>query len=61
MKRYRRLIPETITINGNKAEYEYIGDELALLITIPQTTCDQEKTIEIQYPTSIPELNDTVV
>ena len=54
-------IPETITINGNKAEYEYIGDELALLITIPQTTCDQEKTIEIQYPTSIPELNDGIV
>ena len=36
-------IPETITINGNRAEYEYIGDELALLITIPQTACDQEK------------------
>ena len=54
-------IPETITINGNKAEYEYIGDELALLITIPQTACDQEKTIEIQYPTSIPELNDGIV
>ena len=54
-------IPETITINGNKAEYEYIGDELALLITIPQKACDQEKTIEIQYPTSIPELNDGIV
>ena len=54
-------IPETITINGNKAEYEYIGDELALLITIPQTACNQEKTIEIQYPTSIPELNDGIV
>ena len=34
---------------------------LALLITILQTACDQEKTIEIQYPTSIPELNDGIV
>ena len=31
------------------------------MITIPQTTFYQEKTIEIQYPTSIPELNDGIV
>lgn len=54
-------IPEAITVNGNKAEYEYIGDELALLITLPETSCSQGNTIEIQYPTSIPELNDGMV
>ena len=54
-------IPEAITVNGSKAEYEYIGDELALLITLPETSCSQGNTIEIQYPTSIPELNDGMV
>lgn len=54
-------IPKAITVNGSKAEYEYIGDELALLITLPETSCSQGNTIEIQYPTSIPELNDGMV
>ncbi|MDR1762728.1 MAG: glycoside hydrolase family 31 protein [Dysgonamonadaceae bacterium] len=50
--------PESVLINGKSANYAYDGNELALVIAIPETDCNIEKTVKIVYPSSIPELND---
>lgn len=61
VKVYGSTIPESVTVNGQKTAYEYLGDELALLITVPELACGKEKKIIIHYPSMIPELNNGLV
>lgn len=44
------LPPVDITMNGKSLEYEYLGDEFALLIDVPSSSCKEEKVIKITYP-----------
>lgn len=51
------MIPQSVTVNGTPAKYEYLGEELALSIDLPNSTCDQEKTIKIVYPNETVNMN----
>lgn len=44
------LIPLSVTVNGRPAEYQYSGEDFALLIDVPAQACDQEKVVKIVYP-----------
>lgn len=44
------LPPVDITMNGKSLNYEYLGDEFALLVDIPSSSCNEEKVIKITYP-----------
>ncbi len=43
-------VPESITINGKKADFEYDGNLLTVVIDVPETDCNAVKQIVINYP-----------
>ena len=43
-------MPESIIINGKKADFEYDGNNLTLIIGVPETDCSVAKKINIIYP-----------
>lgn len=43
------LLPRSVTVNGVPAEYEYLAEDFALLIDLPELPCDQEKVVKIAY------------
>ena len=51
-------IPEQVTVNGEKAHYEYDGENLTLLINVPKADCTAEKTIVITYPRGAADVSD---
>ncbi|MCP9613034.1 TIM-barrel domain-containing protein [Coprobacter tertius] len=61
VKIYGSAMPESVIVNGENADYEYSGDELALLVTVPETDCSIEKKVEVHYPASVPELNNGTI
>ncbi len=44
------VIPESVTVNGKAAEYEYLAEEFALLVSLPEMSCNEEKVVKITYP-----------
>ncbi len=61
VKVFGSAVPESVTVNGKEVAYEYLGEELALSVVIPEKTCSRAKTVKIVYPADIPELNDGMV
>ena len=61
VKVYGSAVPESVTVNGQKSSYEYIGDEFALLINVTELSCATEKIINIHYPKIIPDINKGMV
>lgn len=51
------VIPQSVTVNGTPARYEYLGEELALAIDLPESSCDVEKVIKILYPAEAVDMN----
>ena len=51
------LVPQSVTVNGQPAKYEYLGEEFALSVDLPVLSCDQEKVIKIVYPTETADMN----
>ena len=45
-------------MNGEKAHYEYNGENLTLLINVPKADCTVEKTIVITYPRGAADVSD---
>ncbi len=43
-------MPERVTMNGADAGFYYDAKELALILDVPETACDQPKTLVIHYP-----------
>lgn len=43
-------VPQQVTVNGQEVKWQYDGNELALLVRIPDTRCDVEKTVKVVYP-----------
>ena len=41
--------PASVTVDGAKADWTYLGEEFALVIEIPRTDCAAEKVVRIQY------------
>ena len=51
------LVPQSVTVNGQPAKYEYLGEEFALSVDLPILSCDQEKVIKIVYPAETADMN----
>ena len=41
--------PVSVTVDGAKADWTYLGEEFALVVEIPRTDCAAEKVVRIQY------------
>lgn len=41
--------PVSVTVDGAKADWTYLGEEFALVIEIPRTDCAAEKVVRIRY------------
>ena len=50
--------PAQVTVNGQEAAWHYAGDELALVVDVPETSCSTEKTIVITYPKDAAAVDD---
>jgi alpha-glucosidase (family GH31 glycosyl hydrolase) len=48
--------PTEVTVNGAKVDYEYVGNDLAAVITVPETSCAAEKVIKVTFPSNAPNL-----
>ena len=57
VKIHSSLVPQVVTINGQPADYEYLSEEFALLISLPVLSCNQEKIVKIVYPIETVDLN----
>lgn len=57
VKLLQSAMPLSVTVNGKPADYEYLGDEFAVLIDVPVTSCDIEKVIKISHPNSTVKFN----
>lgn len=57
VKVHSSFLPQSVTVNGQPAKYEYLGEEFALLVELPVSSCDQEKVVKIVYPAETAELN----
>lgn len=55
------VVPEQLTVNGQTVAYEYLGEELALVIPLPEKSCAKEKVVQIRYPVSRTEVNDGLI
>ena len=42
-------MPQSVTVNGEAAKYEYAGEDFALVVSIPYKDCNREKVVEIRY------------
>ena len=41
--------PASVTVDGAKADWTYLGEEFALVVEIPRTDCAAEKVVRIRY------------
>ena len=41
--------PASVTVDGAKADWTYLGEEFALIVEIPRTDCAAEKVVRIRY------------
>ena len=55
------VVPEQLTVNGQTVAYEYLGEELAVVIPLPEKSCAKEKVVQIRYPASRTEVNDGLI
>jgi hypothetical protein len=53
-------VPEKVTVNGEKTDFNYDGNELSLTINVPQTDCSVEKVIKIVYPANAPDVSNGI-
>ena len=49
--------PASVTVNGEVAEWSFDGMDIAVLVDVPQTLCDAEKVVEIEYSENSAVLN----
>lgn len=50
-------MPESVTVNGVPAAYEYLGDEFALLVNLSEVPCSNESIVKITYPVEQANMN----
>ncbi len=50
-------VPEAVTVNGEPAAYEYLGEEFALLVDLPESSCAEEKVVKVTYPAEEVDMN----
>ena len=50
--------PASVTVDGAKADWTYLGEEFALVVEIPRTDCAAEKVVCIRYEDAEVDFND---
>lgn len=50
-------IPQSVTVDGQEADFTYLNNEFAVLVDIPQKDCNKTKVVSIEYPASEVNLN----
>ena len=53
--------PESVTVNGKETTYEYLAEDFAFLIDIPETDCSKEKVVCITYGSAEPFITDGII
>ena len=51
-------VPESVMENGVPIDFRYDGNDLSLIINVPETDCNKEKVLKITYPADAPEVTD---
>lgn len=47
LKLVASAVPEKVVVDGKPTDFEYDGNNLSLMVDIPETDCSKEKTIEV--------------
>ena len=50
VKLLNRFAPTSATVNGKAVECRYCGEDMAVIIDIPETDCSVEKVVKVTYP-----------
>ena len=61
LKLVASAVPEKVVVDGKQTDFEYDGNNLSLMVDIPETDCSNEKTIEVVYAKDAPVLTDGLI
>ena len=61
LKLVASAVPEKVTVDGKQTDFCYDGNNLTLLVNIPETDCSKEKVVEISYAKDAPVLTDGLI
>lgn len=61
LKLVASAVPEKVTVDGKQTDFDYDGNNLSLLVDIPETDCSKEKVVEISYAKDAPVLTDGLI
>lgn len=61
LKLVASTVPASVKIDGAEASYAYDGNNLSVLINIPDTDCAKEKTITIAFPKNATPVADGLI
>lgn len=50
-------MPESVTVDGKPADYEYVGEDFALVVKLPDVSPVQEHVVVVNYPVETAEMN----
>lgn len=53
--------PESVTVNGKEVSYEYLEEDFAFVINIPETDCNAEKIVSIKHRSDSPFITDGII
>ena len=51
-------MPTSVAVNGNPTKYDYDGENLTLVVTLPNVNCSRSQEIKITYPENVSILTD---
>ena len=61
LKLVASAVPEKVVVDGKQTDFEYDGNNLSLMVDIPETDCSKAKTIEVVYAKDAPILTDGLI
>ena len=61
LKLVAAAVPEKVIVDGKPTGFEYDGNNLSLMVDIPETDCSKAKTIEVVYAKDAPVLTDGLI
>ena len=61
LKLVASAVPEKVVVDGKQTDFKYDGNNLSLMVDIPETDCSKEKTIEVVYAKDAPVLTDGLI
>ena len=61
LKMIASAMPTKVVVDGKESTYSYDGNNLALVVDIPETDCSKKKSIEIVYPKDALSVSDGLI